>query len=242
VSAPAARPVSPLVQRLLTGSGALPLAAFLVAHLAINAFAVRGVAAFARVLGLVHKIPALGALEALFIFAPLGLHAGLGAWLTVTRRPLPRPSPYPNGIRVAMRATGAVVLVFLLLHLPEYRLRGGAGRLGGEEAATLLAEHLSSTWNGLPWLGLAYLLGTGCAVFHLGAGAWGLFASSRRGQASPIERARAAWAIGALSTAMWLGFANVVALHATGAPFFGGASNEPGAAPCPSANALPAAR
>ena len=85
----------------------------------------------------------------------------------------------------------------------------------------------------MPWRGLAYLLGTACAVFHLGVGMWGLFASSRRGQASRRERMRAAWAIGAIASVMWLGFANVVVLHATGAALFGGRPSEASPAPCP---------
>ena len=115
----------------------------------------------------------------------------------------------------------------------------GQKSVAEDKLLTLLAEDLSSTWRGLPWRGLAYLLGTACAVFHVGAGTWGLFASSGRGQASLRARVRAAWAIGAISAVMWIGFANVVVLHATGAAFFGRSSSQPSPPVCPSGSSPP---
>jgi hypothetical protein len=212
------------------------------AHLAVNAFALRGAGRLAAVLGAVHRIPALGVIEGTFIVAPLALHGCLGGWLVATRRPLMAPRPYPESVRVAMRVAAVGVLAFLAMHLPEFRWRAGAERLGGHEVATLLARDLSWTWHGLPWRGLAYLVGAACATFHLGAASWGLFASSRPGQAGPRSRVRAAWAIGTVSFAIWLGFADVVVMHATGAPLFGGAPpgyelDSTGPCPAPGINA-----
>lgn len=223
MSSPSARPLSPLLQRLFTWTGVLPLGAFLLAHLGVNMFALRGTARFASALAVLHRVPGLGLLEALVVFAPLALHAALGGWLVATRTHLTEARPYPTGVRLAMRVASLGVLMFLAMHLPEFRWRAVGERLGGDETATLLAADLSWTWQGLPWRGLAYLVGAACAAFHFGAGLWGLFASSARGQSSRRARAAAAWTLGAASFAIWLGFANVVVLHATGVALFGGA-------------------
>lgn len=215
---------------------------FLLAHLAVNASGLRGAGRFAAVLAAVHRVPALGALEASVLFAPLALHGALGGWLVAKRSPLMVPRPYPESVRVAMRVAGVGVLAFLAMHLPEFRWRAGAERLGGHEVTTLLARDLSWTWHGLPWRGLAYLMGAACATFHLGAASWGLFATSRPGQSSPRSRVRAAWAIGTVSFAIWLGFADIVVMHATGAPLFGPApvgDAVDSTGPCPAPGVTP---
>ncbi len=221
MSSPSPHSVSPLVQRLFTWTGVLPLGAFLVTHLGVNSFALRGTSRFANILTAVHRMPGIDALEAGFIFLPLAIHGALGVWFVVTRTPLATTSPYPPRVRIAMRVAGIGVLAFLAMHLPEFRWRAGE-RLGGSETADLLAADLSSTWQGMPWRGLAYLVGAACAVFHFGVGSWALFAGSIGGRYSPRARVAAAWGFGAASLAIWLGFANVVVMHATGASLFGG--------------------
>ncbi len=158
-------------------------------------------------------------------------------WLTTTRKPLAAKRPYSPSMRLAMRIAGIGVLAFLAMHLPEFRWRDAGERLGGSATASLLAADLSWTWQGMPWRGLAYLVGAACAAFHLGVGLWGLFAGSNRGQSSSRARVAAAWGFGAASFAIWLGFANVVVMHATGAALFGvapAAADPEGTGPCPS--------
>jgi succinate dehydrogenase / fumarate reductase, cytochrome b subunit len=236
VSTPSPRPISPLVQGLFTWTGVLPLGVFLVVHLGVNTFALLGAARFGGVLGTIHRVRGLGILEACFILAPLAVHGVLGGWLVVTRRSLRLPRPYPPQVRLAMRVASIGVLAFLAMHLPEFRWRGGGERLGGSETADLLAADLSWTWQGMPWRGLAYLVGAACAAFHFGAGLWGMYASSTRGQASRRARVAWAWAFGMASFALWLGFANVVVAYATGAALFAGppaADTDTGPCPAP---------
>jgi hypothetical protein len=126
-----------------------------------------------------------------------------------------------------MRATGVATLAFLAMHLPEFRFRlGAAVRPDGHELATILAMDLSSTWKGLPLRGVAYLAGAGCAVFHFAAGMWGAFAGTSRGARSPKGRKWIAWAASVLGAAIWIAFANLVILHATGATLLGNAAQE----------------
>jgi succinate dehydrogenase / fumarate reductase cytochrome b subunit len=229
-----ARP--PLVLRLFSLSGLLPLGAFLVVHLAINARAVRGEAAFARAVGIVQRIPALPLLEWTVVFAPLLFHAIVGLWLVVTRTPLAATSPYPPALRVAVRATGVLVLAFLAMHLPELRFCTPGSRLDGGELATLLVADLSATSRGVPWRGLAYLAGTACVSFHFAASLWGFLATTSRGRTSAKLRRWAGWGAAAGGAAMWIVFANVVVFEATGARMFGGAPEEEAPRePCPTA-------
>lgn len=215
-------------------SGVLPLGVFLVAHLAINARVLRGDAAFDTDIQALERIPALAWIEALFVFAPLLFHAGLGMWLVFARRSLAPVSPYPLAVRRAVRATGVIAVAFLFMHLPELRFRMPGERLGGGELATLLAQDLSSTSHGVPWRGVAYLAATACVTFHFVAGLWGWFAATSHGQESAQRRKWAAWGAAVLGASMWIGFANVVVFYATGARMFGGQAIEPwGDEPCP---------
>jgi succinate dehydrogenase/fumarate reductase cytochrome b subunit (b558 family) len=224
-----------LVRRLFSLSGVLPLGVFLLAHLALNARALRGDAAFTSAVHAVHRIPALVLLEWLLVFAPLVLHATVGLWLVVTRRSLAEPSPYPHALRIAVRATGVAAIAFLALHLPELRFRTPGARLGGDELGTVLVADLSSTWHGVPWRGAAYLVGTACVTFHFAAGLWAFFVTTRAGQ-SARARKWSGWGAGAIGAATWVMLANIVVFRATGARLFGGAGEQAvqsAGMPCP---------
>jgi len=225
-----------ILRRAFSLSGVLPLGAFLVVHLATNARALSGEAAFHRAVNGYSRIPGLVLFEALFVFAPLLFHGGFGLWLVVARRPLTDPSPYPPMLRVAMRLTGVLTVAFLAMHLPELRLRDPGGRPGGAVLQSVLSADLSSLHYGIPWRGVAYLLGSGCVCVHFAAGLWGFFARTRHGGAERARR-RAAWWAAAVGITMWVLFMDVVVYHATGVRLFGGARREDvSRAPCPAAS------
>lgn len=227
------------VRRAFSLSGVAPLGAFLVVHVAANASALLGGWAFGRSARFLASLPALPLVEAVFVFAPLLFHGALGVWLILTGRALDAPGTtpatpaYSRPMRVAMRATAVGTLAFLLLHLPELRFRSGLEQPGAAALATLLDARLSSTWHGVPWAGVAYLAGAACATFHFACGAWGYFASTGR-LASARARRRGAWAAVGLGVAMWVLFADVVVLRATGSAPIGEPSDGPAAEPCPS--------
>lgn len=225
---------SVFLRRLFSLTGVVPLGTFLVLHLAVNACALRGDPAFARVVDGLGRVPALPLLEAVFVFAPLILHGAVGLWLVATRTPLAAASPYPPAVRVAMRATGGVALAFLAMHLTEFRFRTLGARLGGSGLGTLVASDLSATWGGVPWRGVAYLAGTACVTFHFAAGAWGFVAALPPLAESARRRKRMAWGAGAVGGALWIAFANIVVFHATGARLFGEpAEGDAVGEPCP---------
>jgi succinate dehydrogenase / fumarate reductase cytochrome b subunit len=219
--------------RAFSLSGVVPLGAFLVVHLVANARALAGERALGDVARRFERIPALGLVEVLLVFAPLALHAGLGLGLVVTRTPLgPRP-PYPRALAIAVRVTGVLTLAFLAMHLPELRFRTPGLRPEGTLLSTLLAADLSSMRGGVPLRAVAYLLGTACVCFHFAAGLWGYFTARPGGDAAPARR-RAAWLAAAVGATMWILFANVVVFHASGAGLFGHASPEAAhSEPCP---------
>lgn len=223
---------SALARRILSLSGVVPLGVFLLVHVVTNARALRGPAAFERVVAFWARVPGLRVLEALFVFAPLLVHAAVGVWLVATRQPTAEPSPYPPPLRIAVRATAVVALLFLALHLPELRFRAHAGPPDGGVLRTILEAKLSSTSYGVPWRALAYLVGSACVVFHFAAGLWGFFARTARG-AEARARRLAAWSAGALGAVLWLLLADVVVLHATGARLFGSPAPEVPAEACP---------
>jgi succinate dehydrogenase/fumarate reductase cytochrome b subunit (b558 family) len=208
--------VPPRVRQAFALSGLVPLGVFLVAHLAMNAQALAGGPAFASAVRALHGAPALPLFESLLVFAPLAFHAGLGAWLVATGRTL-GPSPYPPAVRRAMRATAVVALAFIAMHLAEVRFHVAATRLDGPELATILDGDLATLWHGVPWRGIAYLAGSGCVVFHFAGGLWGFVASQRVTMARWTVLAAVAFGL-----VLWLGFADVVVLRATGAKLFGG--------------------
>ncbi|HZU82755.1 MAG TPA: hypothetical protein VE987_07560 [Polyangiaceae bacterium] len=227
-------------RRLLSVTGLVPLGAFLVLHAAVNALALRDGGSFATAVAAIHHIPGLVALEWALVLAPLALHAALGSWLLATRKTLVQPCPYPGPLRAIVRATGVAAIGFVALHLPELRFRMPGARLGGGEIATVLAADLSSTYGGVPWRGAFYLVGTACVVFHFAAGAWGWFASTRRGSGARARR-WAAWGAVAAGGALWLLFASTVVFHATGSRLLGGSERlPPSTARCPAPDGPPA--
>jgi succinate dehydrogenase / fumarate reductase, cytochrome b subunit len=221
-------------RRAFSLSGVVPLGVFLVVHLAVNARALAGSRAFEAVASALQRLPGLPLIEAVFVFAPLLFHGALGLWLVIARKTLAPAPPYPRWARVGTRVTGVGALAFLLVHLPALRFHSPGVHLSGGELATLLDASLSATSHGVPWCGIAYLVGTACVAFHFACGLWGFFALSRAGRESARGRARAAWGAVGIGIALWLGFANVVVFRATGSPIFGAAVETPApSAPCP---------
>ena len=230
----ASAPDAHIVRRVFSLCGLVPLGAFLLTHLAINASALWGGWAFVRAGRAARDLPALPLVEWLFVFAPLALHAGLGTWLIAHRRPLDPPAPYPRGLRIAMRATAVVALLFIVAHLSELRFRTPGIHLEPGALATVLDADLSATSHGVPWGGLAYLVGTACVTFHFACGAWGAFAMSRAGRESAPRRRKAAWVALGAGLAMWVLFADIVVLRSTGSALIGGGTGDPPASgTCP---------
>jgi succinate dehydrogenase / fumarate reductase, cytochrome b subunit len=222
-------PVPAALNRLFSLTGLVPLGAFLLIHVVINATVLWGPMPFEQTASVLHALPALWLVEVLCVFAPLAVHSGVGLWLVLARAQTSSPRPYPPAVRAAVRATGVAAAAFVALHLFEFRFRDPGLRLDGAELQTLLAADLSSTSHGLPWHGAAYLVGTACVSFHFVAGVWGVMASAGRS-----ARRWAGPALGALGALLWMTFVAVVVFHATGVrPFRSRTADAAAVAPCP---------
>jgi succinate dehydrogenase/fumarate reductase cytochrome b subunit (b558 family) len=151
-------------QKLHSLSGVVPLGAFLVLHVWITASIVSSREVYDRQIGFVHG-GIVGVLEPLIIL-PLFFHGLYG--LTRAFAPRDPDHAYDTDVLAALqRASGVVVLVFLALHLWEFRVPTWTHGLGESAYSTKLVEDLSSTRSGVPWVALGYVVGLAASVFHL---------------------------------------------------------------------------
>ncbi|MGA3123576.1 MAG: hypothetical protein ABSF69_22645 [Polyangiaceae bacterium] len=221
------------LHRLFALTGIAPLGAFLVIHTALNASALWGTGTLRETADQLRRIPGLRMIEALFVFAPLVAHGGMGLWLILTSTSLAMPRPYSRTMRVAVRASGVAAVAFIGMHLWEVRFHGPGAPLGGDVITTVLAADLSATSHGVPWRGAVYLVGTACVAFHFASGLWGRLAV--RSDGVTTGRRLTAIAAGSVGAVLWLTLLLVVLFHATGVRPFGGSADEDGnaAESCP---------
>src|SRR6266542_2027857 len=79
------------LKRLHSLTGMIPLGAFLIEHLAVNAFALAGPPAFRHATGTLDRIPFLTALELALIAAPLAVHSVLGVLIATMAKQVRTP-------------------------------------------------------------------------------------------------------------------------------------------------------
>lgn len=181
-----------MLKKLHSLSGVLPLGVFVVLHLWITASVVGSRAVYDRQIGLIHS-GVLGVLEPLVI-APLFFHGIYG----VIRALGPRDPDhaYESDVHATLqRISGVVVLVFISLHVWEFRGPTWTQGLSESAYSTKLVQDLSSTRYGVPWIALGYIAGMAGSLFHLVNGMtsfctrWGYTASkAAQGRARTIFR------------------------------------------------------
>lgn len=164
-------------RRVMSLCGVVPLGVFTLAHLLAMAQAFRGPEAFSGALA--RLTPLRLGLEAFLIGVPLLLHAGIG--LSIATRARPNVGRYPysgNHAWALQRASGVVVLLFVLAHLWEYRVKVLLGQSASPDFHADLVASLSSTGPaGLPVYAAGYLVGVAATVYHLVNGVAGFSAS-----------------------------------------------------------------
>ena len=226
-------------RRLHALSGALALGAFLIVHLLTNASALGGHALYDSVVGSLARSSVVTFIEVVFILLPLGFHAGYGIVLLAKNATADAEIERRYGDRrffVLQRVSAVLVLVFVLAHVWELRLQRLFFGLPADGLYTTLTAHLSSTWAGVPFVALLYILGIFAATVHL---ANGLFAASAMWNLglSPAGRRKIRLVTAALGLLLFLvGTATVIGL-ATGTRLLSGAAGDsaPPQAPCGSA-------
>jgi succinate dehydrogenase / fumarate reductase cytochrome b subunit len=226
-----------LYKRLHSLSGVVPIGAFLLFHLWVTSSLGSSREIYDRQIGFLHGGPVLGFLEVVLVILPLLYHGVYG----VIRSFQPRDPnhAYDTDVMLTLqRASGIVVLVFVAVHVWEFRVQTWTHGLAVSSYSTKLIEHLSSTQSGIPFIALGYLVGIAASVFHLANGmtsfcaTWG-FAPTFAAR----HRLRVFFRV--LGILLFALSAALVIQLATGSRFF--PAEEPGSAalPCGSGVAAP---
>ncbi|MEO2048881.1 MAG: succinate dehydrogenase cytochrome b558 subunit [Pirellulales bacterium] len=171
-----------LIRRLHSLSGLIPVGAYMVVHLLVNASVVESPAAFQNN---VHQIHSLGSLLPLvewsFIFIPILFHAIFGVVIVAGGLPNTGQYPYAPNVRYTLqRVTGMIAFLFIIVHV--FHMHGwfhadvwlenvvkplGGGQFRPYNAASTAGEALQS------YLMVAiYIVGVLSCVYHLANGIW----------------------------------------------------------------------
>jgi succinate dehydrogenase/fumarate reductase cytochrome b subunit len=162
--------VEPAWVRWQAWAGLVPLAGYLVVHLLVQASALFGAYAHARIAG--FGAAWLVPLEVAFVYLPLGFHAVLG----VCRVARPPVAPAERGWggpfgRPLQQLSGVVLLVFIIAHVWQFRVPAWRGQLSASDYYPELCASLSTTaWGGVPIVAMGYLFGLAAAALHAAQG------------------------------------------------------------------------
>ncbi|PQO43764.1 succinate dehydrogenase cytochrome b558 subunit [Blastopirellula marina] len=183
-----------LIRRLHSLTGLLPVGAYMIVHLLVNASVAASPETFQRN---VFKIHALGALlplvEWTFIFLPIMFHAFLGLAFTFGANPNYTEYRYNSNFRYTMqRATGLIAFVFIAWHVFHmhgwihneawlHLIHGWGGMFKPYNAATSAALAMQAS----VLYPIFYTIGVLACVFHLSNGlftmgiTWGIWISPK---------------------------------------------------------------
>jgi succinate dehydrogenase / fumarate reductase, cytochrome b subunit len=181
-------------RRLHTISGGVLLALFLVEHLFTNASALGGARMYDSVIGSIERSPILPIAE-IIIVVPLlfhmlyGIHLLLRGAKAANEADIDRYGP-DRRLWVIQRMSAVLVLVFVLVHLFEFRLSRLFLGTSPDALYTILSAHLSSTWGWVPWIALLYLFGIAAVTFHFANGLFATTAALKIGKQDPAGRRR----------------------------------------------------
>jgi succinate dehydrogenase / fumarate reductase cytochrome b subunit len=172
-----------LIRRLHSLSGLIPVGAYMVVHLLVNASVLDSAGAYQRYVDRIHALGgALWIVEWVFIFIPLLFHAIVGVFLV--RGGLPNHNAYPlakNYRYTLQRVTGMIAFFFIGWHVFHMHgwfhhpiwLEGVATPLGGHKFRAFNAASTAATAiQGSLLVQILYALGMLACVFHLANGMW----------------------------------------------------------------------
>ncbi|MCA9128109.1 MAG: hypothetical protein KDB22_13535 [Planctomycetales bacterium] len=176
-----------LIRRLHSLSGLIPVGAYMVVHLLVNASLLNGAGTFQKNVNQIHALgKILPLVEWMFIFLPLIFHAAIGVWIIRTGRSNHDNYRYVANWRYTLqRWTGVIAVVFIFFHV--FHLHGwfhgqwwlsnvaepwGMAQFRPYNAASTLAIAMGAL-GGFVWP-VFYALGVTACVFHLANGVWTL--------------------------------------------------------------------
>jgi len=171
-----------LLRRLHSLTGLVPVGAYMVVHLVVNASVLTGATTFQKNVYQIHSLEdALLLVEWAFIFLPILFHAVFGVVFVLGGHWNLGSYSYGANIRYALqRATGIIAFAFIVWHVFhlhgwfhfDWWLENVAGPLGGANfkpfsAASTLGEAMGSVT-----VQILYAVGVLACVFHLANGLW----------------------------------------------------------------------
>ncbi|MCO6455798.1 MAG: succinate dehydrogenase cytochrome b558 subunit [Pirellulaceae bacterium] len=191
-----------LIRRLHSLSGLIPVGAYMVVHLLVNASVLNSPATFQTAVYQIHSLGSLLPLvEWTFIFLPILFHAILG--VVIIRGGLPNNSSYryvSNFRYTLQRATGMIAFVFIAWHV--FHMHGwfhfewwhvnvsepfGGAQFAPYRAASTVGEAMRGFFYPA-----FYALGVLSCVFHLANGLWTM-GITWGVWVTPRAQARASW-------------------------------------------------
>lgn len=171
-----------VIRRLHSLSGLIPVGAYMVVHLVVNASVVESPAIFQKN---VYSIHSLGSLLPLvewgFIFLPILFHAIIGLVIVAGGLPNTGQYPYASNVRYTLqRATGMIAFIFIMLHVfhmhgwfhADVWLENVVKPLGGGQFKPFnAASTAGAALQGYAIVAM-YVIGVLACVFHLANGIW----------------------------------------------------------------------
>jgi succinate dehydrogenase / fumarate reductase, cytochrome b subunit len=171
-----------LIRRLHSLSGLIPVGAYMVVHLLVNASLLNGPGTFQVNVNQIHSLgKLLPVVEWTFIFLPIIFHAVVGVWIITTGKSNASVYKYAANWRYSLqRWSGVIAIFFIFFHV--FHLHGwlhadwwkvnvaqplGMGQFRPYNAASSLAMAMS----GFAWP-IFYFVGITASVFHLANGIW----------------------------------------------------------------------
>ncbi len=153
-----------VLRRLHSLAGIIPVGVFLLEHLYLNSYALKGPAAYNKVVGTMQGIPYLIPIELLLIVLPLFFHGIYGLWITWSSSANLSTYPYyRNWMYYGQRIAGVITFLFVCYHF--YTLRLQAALFGTEVSFQSVVSQLHN-----PAVFLLYIVGTLAAVYHFSNG------------------------------------------------------------------------
>jgi len=212
-----------LLHKLLSLTGVFPIGLFMIQHLVLNSYSLRGPDEFNAVAKVIGYLPFVGLVEIGVIFVPLIFHAVYGLLVVMEMQgPGGNVAVYRNTRNVLytlQRWSGVVALAYITFHIYsttilrrmyEFGMVGGvaAGSEAAHAAGFRAISYDAMMWRFADPLYLAiYVIGITAAVFHFANGLfnfgirWGITIGAQAQKISAIL-----WAglgVGLLTVGLW---------------------------------------
>ncbi len=171
-----------LIRRLHSLSGLIPVGAYMVVHLLVNASVLESPATFQKNVYQIHSLGSLlPVVEWTFIFIPILFHAIIG--MVIVAGGMPNSNQYrygPNYRYTLQRATGMIAFVFIMIHVfhmhgwfhADVWLENVAWPLGGAQFKPYNAASTAGMALQSAAMVALYLIGVLSCVYHLANGLW----------------------------------------------------------------------